>query len=71
MSVPGEPDAGCGGRPKSKTALGSGSEPTVELGMQPNRTVAELKQAHVLETEPSRSVTKGSGFGPPQGPDMV
>lgn len=33
MAVPDEPDAGCGGRPKSKTALVSGSEPTLELGM--------------------------------------
>lgn len=33
MAVPDEPDAGYGGRPNSKTALGSGSQPTLELGM--------------------------------------
>lgn len=33
MAVPDKPDMGCGGRPKSITALGSCSEPTLELGM--------------------------------------
>ena len=34
MAEPDEPDAGCGGWPKSKAALGSGSSgPTLELGM--------------------------------------
>lgn len=62
MAVPDEPDVGCGGRPNSKTALGSGSQPTLELGMKPNRTFTELKQALSWDQSHGPSVIKGSGF---------
>lgn len=62
MAVPDEPDAAYGSRPKCKTALGSGSEPTLELGMKPNRTFTELKQTHVLGPEPRPFSNKGLRF---------